>query len=284
MEELLNIEYKGRRYTLKELIEADNQFSKALPVTEAFHVSISKMQWAFTMDYGYMIAADKFNQLYHLLTTSKFALTQAFQKIHKSPILWTSGYLGQLWLRSQYLKNAFLWYNSTDDYLLQIIWFAFDFFKHQDMTDKERYKKELKNCRWDKLFKVLKNRDTEPEIARLLSAIEAFHNHPKIVEIREIANSLKHHANLEIKHLEGPESISISSHLGFNSEAVENKQLDIDDACELLREGHQVIIGFTQFLLDFIDFRGAFPPEIDGVINMDQSQPKTAYKKFFINP
>lgn len=283
MEELLKIDYKGTVYTLKELIKADNKFSKSLPVPESFNVHISKMQWAFTQDYGYMIAADKFGQLYHLLATAKFALTQAFQKLHKSPILWSSGYPGQLWLRSQYLKNSFLWYNSADDYLLQIIWFAFDFFKHQDMTDQERYKKELKGCRWDKLFKILSTRDNEPAIKQLLAKIEKLREHPKIVEIRDIANALKHHATLEIKHLEDPESILITSHLGFSSEAVENKQLDIDDACELLRDGHQVTVSFTKFLLDFINFSGAFPPEKDGVINMNQIQPKSSYKKIFIN-
>jgi hypothetical protein len=284
MEDLLKITYKERSYSLKELMEDDNQFSKSLLIPEDLNVHISKFQWSFTQDYGYMIAADKFGQLYHLLATAKFALTQAYQKIHKSPILWSSGYPGQLWLRSQYLKNAFLWYNSTDDYLLQIIWFAFDFFKQQDMTDPAQYKKELKACRWDKLFKALKLREAEPAIVTLIAHIEKMQKDPVVAEIREIANSLKHHANLEIKNLQATESIHITSYLGFDSKAVENTQLDIDDACDLLKKGHQIITEFSEFLLGFIDFEAAFPPEEDGKIHMDKLKPKATYKKFFINP
>jgi hypothetical protein len=284
MEELLKISYKDKSYSLKELVADENKFSSSLKVPQRLHVGISKIQWSFTQDYGYMIAADKFDQLYHLLATAKFALTQAYQKIHKSPILWGSGYPGQLWLRSQFLKNAVLWYNSTDDYLLQIIWFAFDFFKQENMRDAGQYQRELQTCRWDKLFKVLRPRETEPNVKGLLDRVNTFQRDPAIKEIRRIANSLKHHANIQIKDLEPAENILISSHTGFNSKAVANSQLDIDEACELLKTGHEAVIKFSEFLLDFIDFRAAFPPEEDGTIHLDQVRPKAAYKKFFINP
>ncbi|WPU96229.1 hypothetical protein SNE25_11940 [Mucilaginibacter sabulilitoris] len=282
-EELLKIFYKGKDYTLKELVEDNNQFSRSILIPDQLHKQYSSFLVSSSMDFGYIIALDKFNHLYSLLTTARFALTQAHQKLHKSPVTWSSGYLGQLWIRSQFLKNSFLWYNSCDDYFLQIIWFAFDFTDPNKLTTQAKYKRVLKDSRWESLLKALEPKKHETEVINLLNKINEFHNDNTVKQVKSIANSLKHHADIYIKDLETQPDYLITSYQGFTSAATANKGLDIDESAILLQDMHKKVVEFASFLHVYIDFDKAFEPEEAGVINLAQRKDKATYKKFYIN-
>ena len=282
-EDLLKITYKGINYSLKELVEENNTFMKSLEIPRELNLSPSSLEFVTLGDFGYLIALDKFRHLYGLLATARFAATEAHKKLHKSPILWTSGYTGQLWIRSEFLKNAVLWYNSCDDYLLQIIWFAFDFCDPNTLNTPSKYKRALKDCRWESLIKTMEIRVEEPNITFLLDKIQEFRSQVAVKTVRDIANSLKHHADLYIKDLDVQPDYVIQSYKGFNSTAVANKPLDIDEAVILLQKLHKVVVDFSMLLLNFIDFRAPFIEDEDGIIHLDAIRGKTVYKKFFIN-
>ncbi|SDF43833.1 hypothetical protein SAMN05216464_11816 [Mucilaginibacter pineti] len=282
-EELLKISYKGKDYTLKELVEDNNQFSKLILIPDRLNKHYSSLLVSSSMDFGYIIALDKFKHLYSLLATARFALTQAHQKLHKSPVTWSSGYLGQLWIRSQFLKNSVLWYNSCDDYFLQIIWFAFDFTDPNKLTTQAKYKRVLKDCRWESLLKALEPKKYENEVINLLNEIDKFHNDDTVKQVKSIANSLKHHADIYIQDLETQPDYLITSYQGFTSAATANKGLDIDESAILLQDMHKKVVEFASFLHVYIDFDKAFEPDEAGVINLAQRKDKATYKKFYIN-
>ncbi|MFC1223359.1 hypothetical protein ACFE6N_06085 [Pedobacter sp. BG31] len=76
----------------------------------------------------------------------------------------------------------------------------------------------------------------------------------------------------------------MESYKGFNSEAVADKPLDIDEAVIVLQGLHKVVVEFAMMLLDFIDFRAPFAHDEKGFIHLDQIRDKIIYKKFFIKP
>jgi hypothetical protein len=281
-EDLLKITYKGKDFSLKELIEDNNDFMKSLSIPDELNLTPADFRFTSLGDFGYLIAWNKFRHLYGLLATARFAVTEAHKKLHKSPVLWSNGYVGQLWIRSEYLKNAILWYNSCEDYLLQIIWFAFDFCDHNRLSTPERYKRELRGCRWDSLVPTLEARKDEPNIALMLNKIESFRGLPIAKTVRDIANSLKHHADIYIKDLDAQPDYILQSDQGFTSTAIADKPLDIDEAVIFLQTLHKEVIEFSMFLLNFIDFDAPFADDEKGVIQLDRFRDKAFYKKFFI--
>ncbi|RZK43343.1 MAG: hypothetical protein EOO90_03530 [Pedobacter sp.] len=265
-------------------MEENNEFLKSLEMPNELNLPPASFQFVNLGDYGYLIAIEKFRQLHNLMATARFALSQAHQKLHKSPVLWSSGYIGQIWLRTQYLKNAVLWYNSCDDYFLQIIWFAFDFFNPHTLTKPEVYKNLLKKCRWESLKKPLIPRKSEANIELLLLKINELHSDNDLKEVRNIANSLKHHADIFIQDLDLQPDFSLTSYQGFNSEAVANTGLDIDETVLLLQKAHQKLTDFSKFLINYIDFDKPFENDEKGVIHLDRIKEKSLYKKFYIFP
>ena len=75
---------------------------------------------------GLVIAARKFFELSNLIDSANFSIQQSEQCTKDS-------------LKAYYLKYAILDYNACYDYLLQIIYFAFDFFSDFDYTSTEEY-------------------------------------------------------------------------------------------------------------------------------------------------
>jgi hypothetical protein len=281
-EDLLKITYKGQDYTLKQLIQDNNDFMKSLAIPEALNLPPADLKFTSLGDFGYLIARDKFRHLYGLLATARFAASEAHKKLHKGPVLWSSGYTGQMWVRSQYLKNAVLWYNSCDDYLLQIIWFAFDFVNPNKLRSPNIYKRALRGCRWESLLAKLEYRNMETDVAFLLKEIKSLRTDVHVKSVRDIANSLKHHADIYIKDLDLPPDYILTSDQGFNSAAVADKPLDLDDAAILLQRAHQKITEFATFLLHFIDFEAPFADDEPDLIHMDKFRDKLVYKKFSI--
>jgi hypothetical protein len=281
-EDLLKITYKGQEYTLKQLIEDNNDFMKSLAIPESLNLPPADLKFTSLGDFGYLIARDKFRHLYGLLATARYAASEAHKKLHKGPVLWSSGYTGQMWIRSQFLKNAILWYNSCDDYLLQIIWFAFDFVDPNKLTSPNIYKRALRGCRWESLFAKLEHRSAEIYIALLIKEINVLREDKDVKAVRAIANSLKHHADIYIKDLDLQPNYILSSDQGFNSSAVSDKPLDLDDTAILLQRVHLKTTKFATFLLHFIDFDAPFLDDEADVIQLDKLRVKSVYKKFSI--
>lgn len=149
----LKIIYNQIEYDLEELIEETRNFSRELKLPDIFLNSVDYLSIQYFFDIGYSISNQKFTDLFYVLQSAKFALINAHTKIHRYGVVWKGGYRSQMWLRKQYLLNSLLWYNSCEDYILQSIWFAFDFF------DKEaNYSQEMAKCNLSKITKILKKR------------------------------------------------------------------------------------------------------------------------------
>lgn len=147
MMDYLILEYRGKRFTLSELIEDQNSFSESIlhfPIFKKGQVSVMVAEDDNQLSLS--IALTKCNQLYHAGSSARASLIQSYTKLFKSPIEWRGGYVGQMYYRSEFLKHAILSYNIVIDYLLQVIWFGFNFCKEEKITNKVEYLAELRRC------------------------------------------------------------------------------------------------------------------------------------------
>lgn len=249
MEELLYITYKDKTYTLEELIADNNDFAKRMV---SFKPNSPNQEILYSQDIGYYIANRKVHQLYDLFSNAKFSLINAHKKLHKSSIEWRSGNLGQLWLRSQYLRNAIIWYNSCIDYVYQIVWFAFDFYGKLD--SKQHYENELFNCKWDKLEQVFKKNNANSNIKELCSIINAAKSDKNVRQVNKWANNLKHKANIYFKELQEDDFFTVQFADKLSSEDLYGELLDLDDTCLVVQNAHIKINELIIQIINFIDF------------------------------
>ena len=272
----LKIVYKGKEYLLEDLQRESNDLQKELILPKEFQVSDLITEFGLINDKGYAIAGEKFRDLYSVIASARFALIKAHTKIHQNEVSWGSGYIGQLWLRSQYLQNSIIWYNSCEDYTLQIIWFAFEFF-----TNLEKYKEEMEKCRYGTICMQLKGYKDQSEAINLFQYLKSYHDNKDIFYIRSLANSLKHKQYLKFKGLNHNRSMGFNSN-NFSSEMIEPKQVDIDETIECLRLVHKQTVEFASYLFSYIDFNEMFVRNEAGDMT-NKIKPKMEYKKIIIN-
>ncbi len=274
--EYLKLKYREKEYLLDELIQESNELMKSLILPNEFRISNSVTQWGLINDVGYAIAGEKFCDLHSVLASARFALYNSHLKIHKNEISWKAGYISQLWLRSQFLKNSIIWYNSCEDYFLQIIWFAFDFFK-----DLSKYEKEMQLCRFEKITKTLEKETTKRNTLLLLNKLNDFHNNKDVKYIRELSNLLKHKQNINIKDLDNEMDFLFTTN-EFSSKFIEKKLVDVDEAIISISNVHVLIVEFGLFLLDFISFNEMFVINKEDQIQIDSIKKKKDYKKIIV--
>lgn len=288
----LKILYQGKEHRLEELRAEQKMFEKSLEVPE--YLQTDQAYDFVCNDPGYKLALGFLNDLYFQITSARFALLMGHKKIHDSNyVSWESGALGQLWLRSQYLRNSIIWYNSSYDLLWQAVWFGYSLFrkinfgkptrKIQNINSKETFNKLLSSCNYSKVYSALElveESEGMESAQMLLKEIESFNVSEQQTKIREWANSLKHRGSFKIKELYNPKSgLSIGT---FDSNYTEPLLIEIDDIPDTLKEYHISFCNLVRFTFDFFDFQKMIPDEVDGKIPMAEIINEEVYKRIII--
>jgi hypothetical protein len=276
-EPYLKIKYKNVEYKIDDLFKESNDLLKELILPDKFNLNFFITDTGLFNDKGYAVAGEKYNDLYSVIASARFALYNAHLKIHNDQSLLKSEYSQTLWLRSQYLQNSIIWYNSSEDYIMQIIWFAFDFY-----TDLTHYSDEMRKCRYTRIHKELLNHNDSFNTADLLKQLESYHNNEDVKYVRELADCLKHKQMLNIAGLDSGRLMKFKSK-SFSSDLLEKTWIDIDDTIKRIGNVHKLIIEFGTFLFDFIDFDAMFVFNKEGSIMLGQTRNKRDYKKVIIN-
>lgn len=219
---------------------------------------------AFLKTPGYYIAFQKWKDLYHTFTSAQYALVQSSHSHHQGIYSNKPGF-EQLWLRSEFAKNAIIWYNSCYDLFLQIIYFAYDFSKPVDSP--ETYSNEMINCRFDSKvedwkgnkngFKQLIDNHNE-EAQKLYEKLIDFYfkksADKKDNKIKEWANILKHRGGIDFQGIYTTPKTKRIFESPFDTSYIQPLILNIDDVIELLISEHKKIVEFADFLYEFMEF------------------------------
>lgn len=274
--EHLKIIYKGKEYLWEELIKETQKFTNDLKLPQEFLLDSSVRDFRFFFDFGYGIADYKFHDIFSVLASARFALINSHTKIHRHGVSWESGYFSQLWLRSQYLLNAILWYNSCEDYFLQTIWFAFEFY--EDLTN---YPDQMTKCNYKNVQNKLAPYKHLPNCKVLYDTLNAFHGNENIRYLRGLANNIKHKQFLRFTELDEKSNIEVLSG-GIKSSSFEAEHLDLDATIDKIKNAHIEIVNFGFFLLEYIDFPAMFIFRDKDVIEMGERKNKREYKKLSV--
>lgn len=154
-----------------------------------------------------------------------------------------------------HLKNAVLWYNSSSDYLLQIIWFGFEL--HPPLHSPDDYQQTLNACRWGNIHNRLKN---IPESRPLRDRYHSLQMDSAIRQIRELANSLKHRCLFELEESPSPRDPTFQIDTNdptdyiWNSPLLASPVVKYLDLVQALITTHDLLIDFEDYLIDLLGF------------------------------
>lgn len=212
-------------------------------------------------DMGLLIATRKFEELEHLYKTAHFTLREGSHSNHGGITCNKGDDIAQQWRRFEFLKNAIIWYNSCFDYVLQIVYFAFDFADTKKIEKHEDYANTLKKCKWEQIEKklILKAK-TNNHAEKLLTDLSKLRGELK--PIRDWANTLKHNGLLEIDSWRTHRhSVSIEKENGskINTDIFLPQVVKMNNVLDTLIKGDEQIVNFTYELYDFIGFNGELP-------------------------
>lgn len=226
--------------------------------------------------------------MYKLIASARDALINSFDKFYDGNVIeWDSSYTAHIWMRGEYLKNSIIWYNSCEDYIYQILWFAYDM-SGKKITSSMEYEQQLKQACYKDVKNKLEIKDTN-DSNELLKYINKYRFDEDVKYMRDdLANNLKHRGHLAFSGLEDIRLMDVTKldkekNIIFNSDWVKPKIIDIDETIELLKNIHIKLIKFSRNIKEFIDFDGMFEKTEDGKINGSVIKNKRTYKKIIFN-
>lgn len=159
--------------------------------------------------HSHYMAIKKFEELDAILMTAKCCLNDGSRFDHKvySECKDIRKYdkTAQYQQNLHYLKSAVVWYISSIDYLLQIIYFGFEFYTPFDTNS--GYVRELRKCVWNKKYTFYKDfcafADVNDHAKALKNEWETLQRQPSVIYTRKFANSIKHHGGFELSETAG---------------------------------------------------------------------------------
>ncbi|MDU4415256.1 hypothetical protein GKD08_04075 [Paeniclostridium sordellii] len=181
-------------------------------------------------NYQVLIALNRFFDLYYIVTGANSNLMDASDK-ELDLRGWESNNEDtiRLFLRGEHLKSCILSYNSVEDYILQIITFAFNL-KGMRVTSKGDFLRKSKNLYYRDIKKLAIRHNIDEEILKI---IVEYHNDDDVKEIRRISNELKHNNNIRFSGLPSfTNGIGINT-LKFNSKWFDPKTEDLESVINL---------------------------------------------------
>lgn len=249
--------YNGEKFSLYDFFERNRDFEKDIPNIEEINSLEVKheMSVKFTAfennDDFYIVIINVFRifqDLYNLFASARFALLNAHRILHlKSSIIWKDG-KEQLWLRSLWLNNAIVFYNSCFDRLMQSVWIGFELFEGQ-MNNKKKYlsKQDLwTNEGLEDIYSCFDYNKHKALIPQdLKDIIEPIYTH-KLNTVRLYANTIKHRGGLRYKNVfpfgQIYDNWGDAVYSSFNTK----NEKDLDDVVVSVKEYH---IAFRELTL-----------------------------------
>ena len=244
----ISLHYKDSSLTLKDFVKENVEKSEELKLLNSINGLEKIHQLNMTVNFlnssgnKEMIAVCTetlrlFQDVYNTFALARFSFLEGFRKLHLySTLKWESGVYGQYWIRTSYLNNAIIWYNSCFDILLQTLWIAKKYYISKRIKSTELRFEDLW-LRYDEVLARCKDTDI-PE-----SCISTFVNKDSVKYVRQSANKLKHRNSLRYKEFCDPNLIMFT--LGdYNSKSTE-ASTDIEEVITELTSYHKAFVALV---------------------------------------
>ena len=172
---------------------------------------------------------------------------------------WSKGYGAHYKLRAIYLENAIIDYNQCFDFILQMWWFAFGFYKLSEKYDAYlNFRKLSSICTQNEMGRIIKEHIEDPTQKQYWKKLNAFSG--KLDKINSWANEIKHRGNLRIEGVYIEELYEIKI---FNEGTVESTKdytpivVNLEDAIRELEKVHKTYVDCYEFSVEAINYRKA---------------------------
>lgn len=239
-------------------------------------------------DVGLCIAGKKIEELESLILSANHALTLGIKENHNATSNGKVTDEANKAIRLYYLKYAIQSYNACYDYILQIIYFAFDFFS--EIKSLEDYQENLKNCmvRKDgadtKFWLSFKQISTQNDAAKkLLKEFNKF-SKKRHCRLSDWANALKHQGGIQLEELASrrPDCPvhDCKGNLIFSLDWIKPIYVTLDEVIETLKKQNIYIVEFADFLYKFIGYDLCDQPNMEGfsILEKDFSAKQLNYE------
>lgn len=184
--------------------------------------------------------------LYYIVAGANFNLLKAADKeLSLDGYEYSNGNVLRFFLRVEYLKSCLLSYNSVEDYVLQIIVFAFKL-KGSKISSKSDYNKQCRCNHFDKVW-TKKRRHDYKDIYQLSNKY-----HKKMKRIRDLSNKLKHNNNIQIKELPQPSCIDYTSK-EYKSDWLIPKTENLEELIDECYKANAIIVEYISDLYSILD-------------------------------
>lgn len=245
----IKLHYKNQVLSLKEFVDENKKLSKELELPnsingldkthqlqlaqKSFSGNISEEDLAICIEVFRL-----FQDVYNTFALARFSLREGFRKLHLySSIPWDSGAFGQFWIRTSYLNNVIIWYNSCFDILLQTLWIAKQYYIGKKVNKTILVKEDIIQ-KTDKVLIGCREADI------LDSCITEFSKKDSRKFVRNKANSLKHRNGLRYKEFKDPNSILFLLKK-YNSSSTESS-VNIEDIVSSLTSYHKDFVSLIE--------------------------------------
>lgn len=232
---------------------------------------------------NYYIAAIKFKELYNLVLMGKRFLIRAndFKELYS-----TSNDKKHLQEASDMIKSCIITYNSSFDYMNQVVWFGYGLHEYEyinkdkkehmnDIWEEAGFKNVIKRCTFKNVNHVLANEIQNSAALDLLSLIKGFYKNKSVKFIKQLANTLKHNANYQFEGLQDKEGYTIVSAFDKNGRDIffgstyNSPLYKIEDVILNVRDVHIELMKYVHKIIDFmqiVDMAKDFPKFAEGLL------------------
>lgn len=235
------------------------------------------------------LAVKKFEALDTILITAKYCLSKACRFDHKVYSEKSGKQIYNETAQYQYnlhnLKSAVIWYNSSIDYILQIIYFGFGFYSPFTGKDyKEHFHKEEKRVIWREHESGQRNLNAQNFTGKFVG-IASVNQCAKDVltqwkqlyrtakEVRKLADDMKHHSGFELNETAERSHNKIGIMIG-------DTPFCLDDVTQLPTIGYDRLIDYLMNLHLSVTSCEEYLYKALGFSNREKT-PVFYYKEFF---
>ena len=252
--------YRGKTISFEEYKASRIKLSDQLTVFQKYSNDVFPIEvYLAICNYDYYKAAKFLEKAENCLQTARYYLMQGADIIeYDCNIPWKYGYQPIYDIRATNFTTAIVWYNNCFDYVLQIVFLAFELFKKdRRYRDDMSFEEKLSLCTF-KVFRDL-HRDYPDDAGfnQLWEILDRCHN--AISDLNEWANYAKHKGGIGYVGLkpDSPFQIYIGTPDGSmesRTSEFESIKLDMDESVSTLVDAHKALCSCLEEIVDFIDF------------------------------
>jgi len=225
------------------------QLNKHILCTEITNKNISNNN-----DIGLFIALKKFQEFYELFTYAQYLFSLGKKQHHNVNTSNGDVELAQKDFRFFYLTHSILDYAACYDYILQIVYFGFDFF--EDVNSVKDYRRNLENCKLKKIKERVKELDESSLLKAYIGSLGCFYKGKYKKNLTTWTNTIKHRGGFSINGLnDSYVNIECSNKSGeslFDSTYVEPLLTSFQDIIDCLEWHNDKLIEFAENLFKII--------------------------------